>query len=70
MHKGESLALTWNDLNFTTYELRINKALSRGKNNQLSVKTTKTGVARTIKMDDKTLAVMNKGRRWLFYCSY
>lgn len=31
MRKGEALALTWNDLNFTTNELRINKALSRGK---------------------------------------
>lgn len=34
MRKGEALALTWNDLNFTTNELRINKALSRGKGNQ------------------------------------
>lgn len=33
MRKGEALALTWNDFNFTTNELRINKALSRGKCN-------------------------------------
>lgn len=46
------------DLNFTTNELRISKALSRGKDNKLYVKSTKTGVARTIKMDDKTMVVL------------
>ena len=63
MRKGEALALTWNDFNFTTNELRINKALSRGKDNQLYVKSTKTGVARTIKMDDKTMAVMKEWKK-------
>ncbi|MFI2131876.1 tyrosine-type recombinase/integrase [Lysinibacillus fusiformis] len=63
MRKGEALALTWNDLNFTTNELRINKALSRGKDNQLYVKSTKTGIARTIKMDDKTMAVMKDWKK-------
>lgn len=63
MRKGEALALTWNDLNFTTNELRINKALSRGKDNQLYVKTTKTGVARTIKMDEKTMSVMKEWKK-------
>lgn len=63
MRKGEALALTWNDLNFTTNELRINKALSRGKDNQLYVKSTKTGVARTIKMDDKTMAVLKEWKK-------
>lgn len=63
MRKGEALALTWNDLNFTTNELRINKALSRGKDNQLYVKSTKTGVARTIKMDDKTMSVLKEWKK-------
>ena len=63
MRKGEALALTWNDLNFTTNELRINKALSRGKDNQLYVKTTKTGIARTIKMDDITMSVMKEWKK-------
>lgn len=63
MRKGEALALTWNDLNFTTNELRINKALSRGKDNQLYVKSTKTGVARTIKMDEKTMAVLKEWKK-------
>lgn len=63
MRKGEALALTWNDLNFTTNELRINKALSRGKDNQLYVKSTKTGVARTIKMDEKTMTVLKEWKK-------
>lgn len=63
MRKGEALALTWNDLNFATNELRINKALSRGKENRLYLKSTKTGVARTIKMDDKTMAVLKDWKK-------
>nr|WP_246602569.1 site-specific integrase [Sporosarcina aquimarina] len=63
MRKGEALALTWNDLNFTNNELRINKALSRGKDNQLYVKSTKTGVSRTIKMDDKTMVVLKEWKK-------
>ncbi len=63
MRKGEALALTWNDLNFTTNELRINKALSRGKDNQLYVKSTKTGVARTIKMDDNTITILKEWKK-------
>ncbi len=63
MRKGEALALTWNDLIFTTNELRINKALSRGKDNQLYVRSTKTGVARSIKMDDKTMAILKEWKK-------
>ncbi|MGE7932356.1 tyrosine-type recombinase/integrase [Viridibacillus arvi] len=59
MRKGEALALTWNDLDFKTNEIRINKALSRGKENQLYVKSTKTGFARTVKMDERTMAILN-----------
>ncbi|WP_432702536.1 tyrosine-type recombinase/integrase [Lysinibacillus sphaericus] len=63
MRKGEALALSWNDLNFTTNELRINKALSRGKSNKLYIKSTKTGVARTIKMDDKTMEILKEWKK-------
>ena len=63
MRKGEALALTWSDVNFETNEIRINKAISRGKNNQLYVKSTKTGVSRTIKMDEKTMSVLDEWRK-------
>lgn len=61
MRKGEALALTWRDINFKTKEIRINKALSRGKNSKLYIKSTKTNEARTIKMDEKTMNVL---RMW------
>lgn len=61
MRKGEALALTWRDINFKTNEIRINKALSRGKDNKLYIKSTKTNEARTIKMDEKTMNIL---RMW------
>ncbi|GGG23861.1 hypothetical protein GCM10007425_17860 [Lysinibacillus alkalisoli] len=49
MRKGEALALQWNNLNFKDGEIRINKALARGEDNQLYIKATKTkGSIRTI----------------------
>lgn len=63
MRKGEALALTWNDLNFTTNEIRIYKALARGKDNRLYEKSTKTGTVRTIKMDDKTMAILKDWKK-------
>lgn len=50
-------------LNFSINKLHINKALSRGKNNKLYVKSTKTGVARTFKMDDKTMAILKEWKK-------
>ncbi|MCM3358680.1 site-specific integrase [Psychrobacillus sp. MER TA 171] len=63
MRKGEALALTWRDIDFTKNEIRINKAISRGKNNQLYVKTTKTGVARTIRMYPETSLILNEWKK-------
>lgn len=63
MRKGEALALTWNDINFKTNEIRINKALSRGTNNRLYVKSTKTGIARTIKMDENTMSILKDWKK-------
>lgn len=63
MRKGEALALTWNDLNFTSNELRINKAISEGKFNRLYIKSTKTGDSRTIKMDDKTMFILKDWKK-------
>ncbi|AVK85934.1 site-specific integrase [Lysinibacillus sp. B2A1] len=63
MRKGEALALTWKDLNFTANEIRIHKALSLGKDNQLYIKSTKTGIARTIKMDEKTMQILKEWKK-------
>lgn len=63
MRKGEALALTWNDLDFQTHEIRINKAISRGKANKLYVKSTKTGVARTVSIDPMTESILKEWRK-------
>jgi len=64
MRKGEALALNWNDINFKDNEIRINKALARGKNNNFYVKTTKTKKSiRTIKMDEKTMAILAEWKK-------
>lgn len=64
MRKGEALALTWQDINFTTNEMRINKALSRGENNRLIIQTPKTKSSiRTIILDDKTLGILKEWKK-------
>lgn len=63
MRKGEALALTWKDIDFIKNEVRINKAISRGKDNKLYVKTTKTGIARTIKIDLKTISILKAWKK-------
>ena len=64
MRKGEALALTWEDINFKDCDIRINKALSRGKDNRLYVKTTKTKSSRrTLKMDERTMEILADWRK-------
>lgn len=58
MRKGEALALQWKDIDFTKSEIRINKALAKGNNSKLYLKTTKTGTTRTIKMDMETMKIL------------
>lgn len=62
--KSELLALTWNDIDFTKNEIRINKALARGKNSRLYIKTTKTKKStRTIKMDVNTMTILDEWKK-------
>lgn len=60
MRKGEALALTWSDINFIENEVRINKAISRGVDCQLYLKTTKNGIVRTISMDQQSMNLLAK----------
>lgn len=60
LRKSEALALTWNDVNFVESELTINKAIGRGKQTQLYLKTTKTGKPRAIKLDETTLLILKE----------
>lgn len=63
MRKGETLALTWKDVNFKTNEIRINKAISRGKGNKLYVKDTKTGDSRVIKIDARSMSILSEWKK-------
>lgn len=63
MRKGEALALQWDDIDFKNNEITINKAISRGKDNKLYLKTTKTRSNRTIKMDEKTMTILHDWKK-------
>ncbi|MGA4517223.1 tyrosine-type recombinase/integrase [Solibacillus silvestris] len=63
MRKGEALALTWSDIDFKTNEIRINKAISSGKDHKLYVKDTKTGDSRIIKMDTRSMAILTDWKK-------
>lgn len=59
IRRGESLALTWNDLNFKNKTLSINKALAQGENNSLVVQPPKNESSyRTIGLDELTMKAL------------
>lgn len=60
LRKTKTLALTWNDVKFLENELTINKAIRRGKQTKLYLKTTKTGKPCTIKLDNTTLSILKE----------
>ena len=59
MRRDEVFGLRWADINFEDQEIRINKAVKRGKDG-LYLGPTKNGDLRTIKIDEKTLAHLAK----------
>lgn len=64
LRQGESLALTWHDIDFNNKTLTVNKTLTRGEGNRLIVLTPKTKKsARTISLDDKTLNILKLWRK-------
>ncbi|GAB2318910.1 site-specific integrase [Alkalibacterium sp. s-m-22] len=64
MRKGEALALTWQDFNFETNTVTIDKTLARGKDNSLIVQSTKTTAGeRTISLDPITIDIIKEWRK-------
>lgn len=63
MRKSEALALSWRDLNLVSNELTINKAVGRGKNAKLYLKSTKTDKPRTIIIDNLTVCILTEWRK-------
>lgn len=65
IRKGEALALTWNDIDFTKHTLNINKALTRGENARLYVHFPKTvNSVRLLDIDAETCKIL---RKWQLY---
>lgn len=60
VRKGEAFALHWGDIDFENNEIVINKAVTRGSTNNLYIKSTKTGIGRILKMDDKTMHLLKE----------
>ncbi|AEV94884.1 site-specific integrase [Pediococcus claussenii] len=62
VRKGELLALTWEDINFTQKTLRVNKTLTQGLGGKLIIQAPKSNAGRrTIDLDDYTV---NTLKRW------
>lgn len=64
MRKSEAFALMWKDINFVNNEIRINKAVARGKQG-LYLGPTKNGLPRTIKMDETTMQLLKDWKKQL-----
>ena len=63
IRRQELLAITWRDLNFTAGTLDINKAITVGQNNKLTLGDTKTPSSiRTIGLDHETLKILKTWR--------
>lgn len=64
VRRGECLALTWDDINFSKGTLRINKTLTQGLRGVQIIQAPKTRKGRrTIKLDDQTVTILKKWRR-------
>lgn len=62
--KGESLALTWRDIDFKANTISVTKTLARGENNTLIIQTPKTkSSVRTISIDTTTMAILKEWRK-------
>jgi len=63
MRAGELLSLTWQDIDFDSQFIVINKTLARGKDRRLYVEAPKTKSSRrVIPMDEKTLSILKEWR--------
>ncbi|WP_311408459.1 tyrosine-type recombinase/integrase [Liquorilactobacillus uvarum] len=74
MRKGEALALTWNDVDFVSRQITINKTQSNGYD-RLVVQSTKTAASdRVIFIDQKTMSILKtwqkKQRVELFHLGF
>lgn len=63
MRKGEALALTWQDIDFTKCKISISKTIANGLNKTRVITTPKTIASnRVIAIDDVTLNILKRWR--------
>ncbi|MCI2170715.1 tyrosine-type recombinase/integrase [Schleiferilactobacillus perolens] len=63
LRRGECLALTWADIDFTAGTIRVNKTLTQGMKGRQIIQAPKTRKGRrTIAMDPETMAIIKKWR--------
>ena len=61
LRRGETLALTWDDIDFKNKTLTVNKTLSIGAHKKVVLSTPKTESSiRTIDLDDKTIIALQR----------
>ena len=61
LRRGETLALTWQDINFKNNTLTVNKTLGIGEYKKVVISTPKTQNSyRTIDLDEKTVLELQK----------
>lgn len=64
IRRGECLALTWEDINFESGEIRVNKTLTQGERGETIVQPPKTKAGyRSVPLDDETLNTLKKWRK-------
>lgn len=64
LRKGEALALTWNDVDFTHNQLTVNKTAALNEKGEVIATSPKTpSSTRTISLDQRTIEVLKKWRK-------
>lgn len=60
LRKGELLALTWDDVDFTNHSLQINKGISYLSKSKYITTTKNTFSERTLSLDEQTISLLKK----------
>lgn len=64
MRQGELTALTWDDIDFTNYIIRINKSLQHLPNKGTFIKETKTETSRVISVPTSVVKLLKEYKLW------
>lgn len=66
LRKGEAMALTWNDIDFTNKTISIDKTLAELQNGQPIIQDTKTQSSdRIVQIDEKTCMILREWKNYI-----